>query len=321
MISRLRVPSLLFAGLLGGCAETSAIAPVNSPQLEAYSHEVACEVQKVADQIDEEGAAKVAIYEVKLRGKDELKPLLFISDLKVNTDGTRKSYHPDDPRGKTLAVNKILNAMRRGQTIASFERVRDTGWPTPETWTVLLRNVIEADKETKKPCLNDDGYLVSMTADVAVAGGFGRKGDCDGSKWIDAGVVPALVLPGGETVFRSQGARLRSPVVAAPLAAQSRTVFGLVGDIGPEDELGEASIAMNAELNGLPAGSFPVNYDDAKERFVAPASAILVFPGRELRLSYPVTRQRVQEHSRQIFENWGGESRLAACVRAIEDQS
>ena len=41
------------------------------------------------------------------------KAIFFTADLDVNTDGAARSYHPMDPRGKSLALNNMGNAITR----------------------------------------------------------------------------------------------------------------------------------------------------------------------------------------------------------------
>jgi hypothetical protein len=93
--------------------------------------------------------------------------------------------------------------------------------------------------------------------------------------------------------------------------------YGIVGDTGPEDELGEASVEMNRILNGLPPGTIPRNGKDAVQRFQAPKSIILVFAGPSNRLDYPITPQRVTDHVKARFDTWGGEARLALCAAEL----
>jgi len=244
-------------------------------------------------------------------------PLAFISDLKVNTDGTRISYKVDDPRAQNGAINDIRNALRSGATIADFQRVAGNQWePVSDTWRVLSANVLEKNSKTGKPCVSADNYLVSKTADVSVAGGFGRDGDCDQTKWLDALSVPALVLP-SRSEFQTRKALTRNFVVAMTLDEPRRMAFGIVGDTGPEDELGEASVEMNRILNGLPAGTIPRNGRDAVQRFQAPKSIVLVFTGAPNRLPYPVTPERIAELVKARFESWGGEARLGACASEL----
>ena len=168
-----------------------------------------------------------------------VRPLLFIVPFKVNTDGTQISYSESDPTGLRCrsdpsathcAINNIRNAFRDHQRpVSDFTAVRDAGYPNPRTWQVLSPNIIEKSAATKKPCIVD-GYLVSMTADVAVDGGFTRVGDCDQSKWIDALTVSAIVLP-RNSQFTNFRVIKRSLVVAASRSRTKRTVYGIVGEL------------------------------------------------------------------------------------------
>ncbi|MGH7784565.1 MAG: hypothetical protein ACREO5_12080 [Candidatus Binatia bacterium] len=268
---------------------------------------------------DEGGTRSVRVFE----GRSEpalhgMKPLLFVvPDVKVNTDGTKISYKVDDPRARNGAINDIRNAMRAGHTIAEFEQLAQNDWqPLTRTWQVLSSAVIEKDRRTGKPCVTADNFLVSMTADVSVAGARDRVGDCDQTKWIDALTVPALVLPGGSQ-FQAKGAKTRSFVVAMTLKGPERIAFGIVGDTGPAKELGEASVEMNRILNGLPDNDKPNSNSDAVRRFQGPKSVILIFPGSENRLAHPVTAERVQSEVEARFDAWGGKPRLAACLHEI----
>src|SRR5258708_4213153 len=167
--------------------------------------------------------------------------LAFVSTLKVNTDGTRISYKVDDPRALNGAINNIGNALRTGFTVSDFDRVARANWePIAETWRVLSPNVIEKHTKTGKPCVTAGNYLVSKTADVAVAGAWRRDGDCDQSKWIDALTIPSLVLP-SPSEFQARKALTRNFVVAMTLGQPRQLVYGIVGDTGPNNELGEAS--------------------------------------------------------------------------------
>ena len=267
---------------------------------------------------DERGTKRVQIYAGTADAQSGgSAPLAFVSDLKVNTDGTRISYKVDDPRAQNGAINDIRNALRSGATVADFERVTRNQWePADETWRVLSANVLEKNSKTGKPCVSADNFLVSKTADVAVAGGFSRDGDCDQSKWLDALSIPALVVP-SRSEFQTRKALTRNFVVAMTLNEPRRMVFGIVGDTGPENEIGEASVEMNRILNGLPTGTIPRNGRDAVQRFQAPKSIVLVFTGAPNRLPYPVTPERIAALVKARFDAWGGESRLGACASEL----
>ncbi len=275
---------------------------------------------------DEGGTTSVKVYQgAAVAALGGVKPLLFITSLKVNTDGTKISYHVDDVTGRRCAtnpaatpcaINNIANSFRNhNRPVSDFEAVRDAGYPLPRTWQVLHDQIIEKSSATGKPCVTPDGYLVSMTADVAVAGGFGAVGNCDQAKWIDALTMPALVLPKGPTEFRTKGMRKRSLMVAVSRSSTRRVVPGIVGDFGPVDELGEANIAMNRALNGLADSEQPKHYGDAKARFQAGRTAVLLLPGSGNVLSRPISGARIAEAGTAALTAFGGAEKLYRCIR------
>lgn len=287
-----------------------------------------CGFAKAFERPDEAGKQKLPVYRAQADpGIGGAMPLAFVSPLKVNTDGTRISYKVDDPRARNGAINDIRNALRKGKTIADFEAIAAANWlPLAKTWSILSSDIIEKDtRPTGKgmPCVDTDKYLISMTADVSIAGGFDKQGDCDPSKWIDALTIPAIVLPspsgGSKTEFDAVTATVRSAVVVMTLAGPRRLVFGIVGDKGPPAELGEATVEMNRMLNGLPEGAIPKSYADAVARFQGPKSIVLIFPGKQNRLPYPVTPDRVAKFTQAIFDAWGGETRLVGCLGEIPE--
>lgn len=248
------------------------------------------------------------------------RPLIFLDLLKVNTDGTRRSYHRDDPRGESQAINSILNAMPRGATYADYDALKRNGFRPVSAKGRLTQDVIE-HTQAGSPCIAADGYFVSMTAVPSRAGAFNAVGDCDQDKWLDALRVPALVLPspdcrGCSTEFDQRGATKRNFVVAMAIGSE-RLAYGIVGDKGPTDQLGEASVAMNRKLNGLPEAEMPRNYQDAKDRFQAPRSIVLIFPGQAARAQYPITAATVAAAVEPVFQAWGGVRRLQACAAEL----
>ena len=288
-----------------------------------------CDFQQIFTRPDENGAVSVKVYQAKgvvlPNGKH---PLLFITSLKVNTDGTKISYHQDDPTGRRCAtnpnatpcaINNIRNAYRdHTRPESDFIAVRDSGYPLPRTWQVLSPDIIEKNASTGKPCITPDGYLVSMTADVAVAGGWNRVGDCDPSKWIDALTVPAIVLPKTTSAipsqFRAHGVEKRSVVVAVSRRPAHRVVSGIVGDYGPPKEIGEASIALNRALNGLPDGEQPKHRQDVVQRFQAGRTAVLLLPGVEFVLDRPISKSRIDTAGADALTKFGGAQKLIDCI-------
>ena len=280
------------------------------------------------------GGPDVKVYEARAVALPNGKhPLLFITSLKVNTDGAIISYHQDDPTGnrcdanpnnKPCAINNIRNAYRDSSKPESdFVAIRNAGYPNPKTWQVLSGDIIEKNANTGKPCITPAGYLVSMTADVAVAGGFDKVGDCDPSKWIDALTAPAIVLPKKTTSnpseFIANGVKMRSLVVAVSKSPSHRTVFGIVGDHGPANKIGEANIAMNRELNGLQPNDQPKHRKDAVNRFQAGPTAILLFPGPDFVLDRPISGSRIATAGATALTVFGGAPKLINCIKTDID--
>ncbi len=272
-----------------------------------------CGFQHAFDRPDEDGTQTVKVFKGNpVAALGNQRPLLFITTLKVNTDGTKISYHQDDPGGRRCeqnpnatpcGINNIRNAYRNAKRPESdFTAVRNAGYPSPKTFQVLSPSIIEKNKNTGKPCLTPDGYLVSMTADTAIDNAV--AGDCNLAKWIDALTVPALVIPGGSQ-FLSLGVKMRSTVVAFSPSATKRVVPGIVGDIGPAKEIGEASIAMNRALNGMPETEQPKHRRDAIARFQAGRSALLVIPGAQSIVARPITAARVAAAGNDALTKFG----------------
>lgn len=291
--------------------------------------DVQCDFQPVFTRSDEEGAETVKVYEAKaITLSNGKRPLLFITSLKVNTDGTKISYHQDDPTGRRCAtnpsavpcaINDIRNAyVDKSKPVSDFISIRDAGYPSSKTWQVLNSSIIEKSASTNKPCISSDGYLVSMTADVAVSGGWSRVGDCDQAKWIDALTSPAIVLPKPTSSIPSQflsfGIGKRSLVVGLAKSPSHRNVFGIVGDYGPTNEIGEANIAFNRALNGLSNNDQPKHRQDAINRFQAGTTAILLFPGSEFVLARPISGARIAAAGANAIAQFGDTNKLVNCI-------
>jgi hypothetical protein len=124
--------------------------------------------------------------------------ILFQTNLRVNTDGSPLSYHPQDPRGKGQTLNNVCNAIavRKGnskenlclksfsEAIGVFEKWRDSNYQTiPQGYRITWENVLPAINQNGKsvPCVfktgDYKGYFGSLTAlknDLT-----GDKGECE----------------------------------------------------------------------------------------------------------------------------------------------
>jgi hypothetical protein len=255
----------------------------------------------------------------------------------VNTDGAARSYHPDDPRGKTVALNNMGNALskiydasgqditcspRRGDCYASFistfEAARDadyapTGAPRIETKGIIpWKPNPTVGWET--PCIIASGphagYFVSQTSVVV----GGSKDVCDQSRYLDSLTIKANVLPLGAQ-WRSQGVVTdQTDLVVARDRQTGAIAFGLNGDRGPADKIGEGSIAFVAALSqtGL---SGKETYPEIRKLARADVD-YLIFPTHDVRklVGNDFAQADIDRIGAEIFQQWGGEPRLLACA-------
>lgn len=194
--------------------------------------------------------------------------ILFQTNLRVNTDGSPMSYHPQDPRGKNQALNNICNAIvvkrgssennlcftNFGEAISVFEKFRDSNYQTvPPGYRITWENVLPTVTENGKkiPCVfktgDYKGYFGSLTAlknDLT-----GDKGECEVNNQVNPIAVPALVLVGGQNVVKNFGAKVGDLLVAYNPKTQLIS-SAIIGDTGPKDNLGEGSVLLNMKLLG-----------------------------------------------------------------------
>ena len=195
--------------------------------------------------------------------------ILFETNLRVNTDGSAKSYHPQDLLGKEKALNNICNAVavrKQGSkknlclghstfshAIGIFKQFRDSRYErVPEGFEIGWDRVLARDGKTRKPCIfmtgEFKGYFGSLTA---LKNGLpaDKKGECEVNDQVDPLTVPTLVLAGGNNPLQRFGARTGDLVLAFNTKNQSFST-GVIGDVGPADNLGEGSVALNMKLLG-----------------------------------------------------------------------
>jgi len=263
--------------------------------------------------------------------------LYFRSDLDVNTDGAARSYHPDDPRGKTRALNNMGNALtkifdqegrdvtcspRRGACfnllISTFEQARDAGYSPGAHPRVETKGIIpwrfDARRGWKVPCTIPDGpsagFFVSQTSlEVDRA-----RDECDQRRYLDSLSFNAIVLPRNVS-WRSQGvATDEGDLVVVRDIASGRIAYAITGDRGPAQALGEGTVALAASLaNRNLEGD--ETYQQIKT-LARPDVQYVIFPMDDIRriMSGPFTQQDVNDVGERLFSDWGGGDRLDACA-------
>jgi hypothetical protein len=249
------------------------------------------------------------------------KIILFQTNLRVNTDGSPLSYHPQDPRGRTKALNNVCNgiAVRRvgseknlclsefGTAISVFEKWRDADFQTaPAGFRITWQNVFAAVQENNNdvPCIfktgEFKGYFGSLTRlknDLTT-----DKGECEVNDQINPLTVPALVLAGGQHAVKEFGAKVGDLLIAFNPRTQLFTA-AIIGDTGPPDNLGEGSVALNMKLRG--ATTPPTNKEETFRLSIQNNVLIAIIPGSNLfRVAKPYTAENVN----QRLDQWRTEA-------------
>lgn len=225
--------------------------------------------------ISQEGIFKPENKKVLIfKNQQNKKLILFKSNLNVNTDGTPLSYHPEDLRGKKLAMNNICNAVairkdgakenlcisHFSEAILVFEKYRDSNYETiPKGYKINWSNVLISEKINgkTKPCVIKEGEYKGYFASGTSLKNDISGSDCDVKNQVNALEVPGLVLVGGtDNILRQYGARLGDLVIAYN-AVNQKIVYAVINDIGPKDRLGEGSVLLNKLL--LDKSTFPKN--------------------------------------------------------------
>jgi hypothetical protein len=297
-----------------------------------------CDLREAARHID---AVGTQIYSAE----SGLAALYFRADMDVNTDGAARSYHPDDPLGRDKALNNIANAITRiydadgrdvtcsprsgacfSRFIETFEAARDARYAPAGHPRVETEGIIPWRRDESLgwdvPCTittgPNAGFFVSQTA-VALDPTLDQ---CDQGRYLDSLAINANVLPRGAD-WRSQGVRTdRTDLVVARDLTTGRIAFGINGDTGPADKLGEGSVAFVAALGGVTL-SGTETYAEIR-RLARPAVEYLIFPTRDIRkiTGGTFSQADIDRAGAAAFEEWGGTARLDGCgsPRRGEDQ-
>jgi len=258
--------------------------------------------------------------------------ILFQTNLRVNTDGSPLSYHPQDLRGQTKALNNICNgvAIRRtnsdtnlcfsafGQAIHVFEQFRDSNFQTvPAGFRITWNRVLATTRENGKdvPCIFKSGefkgYFGSLTAltnDLST-----DRGECEINNQLNPMAVPALVLAGGQHPVKAFGAKVGDLLIAYNPKTQLFTA-AIIGDTGPADNLGEGSVSLNMKLLGRTtpptnkSETFHLSIEDTK-------ILIAIIPGSRL---FHVAKPYTAENIDQRLNEWRNETGFTTPEKLIE---
>jgi len=261
--------------------------------------------------------------------------ILFKTNLQVNTDGIPTSYHPYDLRGDSIALNTILNgasiyrksdnirisnpkkpnkftdaeklAMRK-EAYQVFEKWRDSNFDTiqPEGYKIIWKNVLIP--QNGKPCIfstgNYKGYFASATAlknDLS-----SNKGECECNNQVDPFVIPALVLAGkhpkyGDNPITTFGAKVGDLLVVYN-PKNKKLVYAVIGDTGPEENLGEGSVILNMKLTDKT--EFPKNRKETYKYATDKDIIVCIIPNsKAYKREKPFTQENIQKRVLEWFSN------------------
>jgi hypothetical protein len=259
---------------------------------------------------------------------DGVAAFYFHSNSDVDTDGSGRSYHPDDIAAtKGLAQNIICNGVSRKSGSSSVSCVGAAG--ACQKCLDLYRSVPEDEllanftdyfssfaiaHDGKQACVvpqgqPNAGFFVSTTS-------YYQKGKpaCEAAQYLDANVFPAVAVPNS---LVARGVKNGDYVVVRN-RANGRTGFGVVYDTSG-GRIGESSVAMNRALlcqKNMPGCVAPPVPTTLKQSYalVVSDAEYLVFKGSVG--AWPASPEEVAARVRTTFESWGGAARLDACDKA-----
>ena len=203
--------------------------------------------------------------------------IFYKSSLAIDADGAFRAYHPVD----RLGLDSLAHAGHRGN------------W-----WALVTDN----EEKSGRPILQGDsdpapGYYVSTTALYNADNSNVR----DPRRYVDAAAIPYIVLHPKVLNYARLGdfatvVNLQNGKTSAAIAAD---------ESAPNLPVGEASIAL-AEALGV----------DSSPRTGGKNGdiAYLVYPGSGN--GKPRRVQEIVANSRDLFETWGGVSKLNSCLMA-----
>jgi Fungal chitosanase of glycosyl hydrolase group 75 len=197
--------------------------------------------------------------------------------LAVDADGHPKAYHPD---GSPPGLDYLANAGSPGN------------W-----WGIACDskgNPYVQSQENVAP-----GFYVSTTA--LVAPGFHESHP---AKYVDSGLIPFIVLPSKPTFSPKQTLGDLAMVFNNKTGKYS---WALYADIGPENQLGEGSMALCDALG--------INSDPKKGGEPSEAIAMIYFPGSYVK--WPAQLDHLANAAYQLFIDWGGYDSAKALLPQI----
>jgi hypothetical protein len=203
-----------------------------------------------------------------IRQFDGDKAFFYRAGLAIDADGGYRSYHPEKGKGLDL----LGNAGKPGN------------W-----WALACRDGAPVVQGAGDPA---PGYYVSMTTLEDAS-----QPPTSPLRWVDSETVPYIVLP----CKHRFGAKL-GDLAMVYNSANGKLCSAIFADTGPNDKIGEGSIALAIALDINPS---PINggVDDGL--------AFVVFPDSRPDKLFPLQLPVIIAQGQKLFADWGGVARLA----------
>lgn len=201
-----------------------------------------------------------------------LSTVFYKSGMTIDADGAPNAYHP-----KNTGLDDLASA----------------GYPKTSWWRdVLVPDPANPNQPYVQKSGEFAGYFVAMTALQD-----GNKAKTDPNRYVDARKIPYIVLPGNH----SAGAKLGDFAIVFN-HRNGRVANAIYADVGPQNEIGEGSIAL-AEALGIPSSP--------RTGGVGKDVMYIVFPGSGN--GKPRSLNEINNEATKHFNDWGGMARLNAC--------
>ncbi len=219
----------------------------------------------------------------------------------------------------------------------AFSAIRQNDWRPTDLYNIHFNwNILAKDEpgsrisrllEPEKPCIQEGGFFVSKTK----AKHREPARSCDQQAYFDSAAISAFVLPQhwfadwDSSRVQRWGSFGPGDVVVAYRPAskpedQDNWVYGVVGDAGPVNQLGEATLDFNWKLLGK-VGDLRESirtYRDAMKLDTGPEKmAFLVLEGSGVAFGNNFTDARIDAIGNRIFEDWGGKKRFLECANKL----
>lgn len=263
---------------------------------------------------------KTIVYSFKDRNQDKeiniwrsgKDAFAFSTIVRVNVDGSPNAYNESD-----TGIDYICNAglpykpdgsrLRVGEPNwnqyckDAFEKAKNEGFAGPtkfEWWGIVV------DKNNVPIKQSDDdpfpGYYVSTTALFDPSIDTSKP-----SRYVDSTQIPYVVLP-PKILNNSELGVALGDLATVYDPKTEKYCHAIVADIGVSYELGEGSVALIEALGHNPY------YNNRANRGINYDVTFLIFP--KSGIGIPMTIDEINQKTKILFDNWGGLSKLKACI-------